>query len=135
MDDANSSLFMWLGGLAVSALSGLFGFTHIRINQIQKDMKGDMTTMKLDIDERIAQQTGDHKQAQQQLWSELRLSENRATDHRQRIQDRLSELQVRIGQLPTREEMKDDLRTTGKQIETALNTTILMRTRGSHDGT
>lgn len=94
----------------VTILSALFHFTISRINQVRDEMKAEIDSVRHDLDG----QAGEHRQAQQQLWSEMRINEQRSTDHRQRIQER-------IGYLPTRDEMKSDL----KAMEERMTKTML----------
>ena len=86
-----------LGGLsiAVTVLGGMFLFLWAGITKLRDDVRQDIDVM----NESIENKAGEHRQNQQQLWSELRMIDQRSTDHRNRMAERL-------GQLPTREEMK-----------------------------
>lgn len=97
MEEPLGSLLTWTG-FAITVVGGLFGFTHVRINQVRDELKSDIDTIGAELDNR----SGEHRQADQQIWSEIRLAEMRAGEHRQKLQER-------IGDLPTREEMKQDL--------------------------
>lgn len=102
------SYVTWLAGLSlvVSILSGMFLFLWAGIAKLRDDMRLDIETM----NESIENKAGEHRQAQQQIWSELRLFEQRSTDHRNRMQER-------IGELPTRHEMKEDLKSMEDRIQ------------------
>lgn len=86
-----------LGALSISVtvLGGMFLFLWAGITKLRDDVRLDIDTMNNSVESKA----GEHRQNQQQLWSELRMIDQRSTDHRNRMAERL-------GQLPTREEMK-----------------------------
>lgn len=93
-------------GLAVTVLMAMFGFLWTAISRLSADVKQDIARMDDEQREGLAHtadaieaKAGEHRQGQQQLWSELRLAEVRANEYRQRVEERL-------GQLPTRDEMQ-----------------------------
>lgn len=100
--EGDPSLFTSLLGAAVAILAGLFGFTNMRIQWVRDELKAE-------IDAR----SGEHRQGQQQLWSEFRLAEIRANEHRQKLQEK-------IGELATREDLKQAVEVIEKHMETML---------------
>jgi hypothetical protein len=121
-------------GAAVSNLGGNFGFLWTGITKLRDDVRHDVDQLKGEIDSKakehrqavdqmndaIERKAGEHRQAQSKLWSEIRLFEQRSTDHRSRIQER-------IGELPTRDEMKaarDEMRQDLKAMESRIRDMI-----------
>ena len=96
-------------GVAVTVLGGMFMFLWSGIVKLRDDMS-------VSIDARAAE----HRQGQQQLWSELRLADARANEYRARVEGRLGELPTRTEMKQARDEMREDL----KAMEDRIRKTI-----------
>ena len=96
-------------GVAVTVLGGMFMFLWSGVVKLRDDMSAS-------IDARAAE----HRQGQQQLWSELRLADVRASEYRARVEGRLGELPTRTEMKQARDEMREDL----KAMEDRIRKTI-----------
>ena len=96
-------------GVAVAVLGGMVMFLWSGIVKLRDDMSAS-------IDATAAE----HRQGQQQLWSELRLADVRANEYRARVEGRLGELPTRTEMKQARDEMREDL----KAMEDRIRKTI-----------
>ena len=92
-------------GVAVTVLGGMFMFLWSGVVKLRDDMSAS-------IDARAAE----HRQGQQQLWSELRLADVRASEYRARVEGRLGELPTRTEMKQARDEMREDLKAMENRI-------------------
>lgn len=109
MEGNGNSVVMGILSAAVTILSGLFWFTHLRISQVRNELKEDTNAMREEHEAHLTRQV----RANEQIWIEMRSMQRESNDHRTRMQER-------IGQLPTRDEMKQDLAAMEKRLEMVL---------------
>ena len=88
-------LALGIVGVVEVVLGAMFTFLWNGVTKVRDDMSKNIDHVNTTIEARAAE----HRQAQQQIWSEVRLFEQRSADHRVRIQEKVS-------QLPTRDELK-----------------------------
>lgn len=106
MDGGDGVTFWeWVGGLVFVAVSGLFGFTHKRIGEVQTSLKEDQVEEISNLRKELArmetmveQRFKEGKQDRDAMWATIQ--SNQASQEKQHAQNL-----ERLNKIPTRDEM------------------------------
>lgn len=106
MDGGEGATFWeWVGGLLFVAVSGLFGFTHKRIGEVQTSLKEDQVEEISNLRKELArmeilveQRFKESKDDRAEMWRII--AANQATQEKQHAQNL-----ERLNKIPTRDEM------------------------------
>lgn len=91
------TLLTWLLGAAFAILSAAFGFTQKQIADVRREAREDMEAMEATLTERSRESRADRDA----LWKEIRENQRIMEDQHRRMLERM-------GQVVTREDMRQD---------------------------
>jgi hypothetical protein len=99
------SWWQWLGGLAFTAVSGLFLFTHRRIGEVRTELRSDqldeVTALRTELkrmEQSMEAQFAQGRQDRAEMWHTIQ------TNQAEQVKQHAQNLE-RLRQIPTRDEM------------------------------